>query len=184
MSDHLDLHSNQARVRWLEADVEADRWGSVAARKAVARTCQEVALRCQRVIARYASVDIPNDDRPNTSGSLDPDELHQVAIGDPDPTADLGTTTSYRPCGFKWVDETSPTLHLHWSCSRELGHPGQHLAGTGESVAAVHPAVATAGINQRRSMIAAAVQRIAEAQESKYGSDCASQSATALGSDR
>jgi hypothetical protein len=28
---------------------------------------------------------------------------------------------------------------LHWCCTRERGHPGQHLAGTGEVIAAVHP---------------------------------------------
>jgi hypothetical protein len=63
----------------------------------------------------------------------------QVAVGDPDPTADLGTAAQYRPCGFEWADETSPNLILSWSCTRELGHQGQHLAGTGERVAAVYP---------------------------------------------
>ena len=86
------------------------------------------------------SVNIPNDDGRNTSGSLDPDKLDHVAVGDPDPTADLGTAAQYRTCGFEWVDESSPTLRiLSWSCTRQLGHQGQHLAGTGECVAAVHP---------------------------------------------
>src|SRR5205814_4560554 len=44
--------------------------GSVAARAAVHRTCHEVTLRCQRVLARY---------RP------DEDKLKHVAVGDPDP---------------------------------------------------------------------------------------------------
>jgi hypothetical protein len=30
-------------------------------------------------------------------------------------------------------------LILPWACTRELDHQGQHLAGTGEWVAAVHP---------------------------------------------
>jgi hypothetical protein len=93
----------------------------------------------QRVIAMHASVNIPNDDGHNTGGSLDPDELDQVAVGDPDPTADLGTAAPYRPCQFEWVDETSSTLVLLWSCTRESGHQGQHVASTGERVAAVYP---------------------------------------------
>jgi hypothetical protein len=30
-------------------------------------------------------------------------------------------------------------MTLLWCCTRELGHQGQHIAGTGEHVAAVHP---------------------------------------------
>lgn len=74
-----------------------------------------------------------------SSGSLDQDELERVAVGDPDPTSDPGTTIGYRACRFTWTDETSPILILPWSCTRELAHPGQHIAGTGEKVAAVHP---------------------------------------------
>ncbi len=141
MSDHPGLHTcNQTRARCLEADIEVARWGSVAAREAVERTCQEVALRCQRVIAMYASVDIPDEDGHNRSGSLGQDELEHVAVGDPDPTADPGTANDgYWTCGFEWADETSQALSLPWSCTRERGHQGQHLAGTGEWVAAVHP---------------------------------------------
>lgn len=67
------------------------------------------------------------------------DELKDVAVGDPDPTSDAGTANRSRRCGFEWFDATSRTLVLRWSCTRELGHRGQHLAGTGEGVAAVHP---------------------------------------------
>lgn len=140
MSDHLGSHTdNQARARWPEADIEAARWGSGAAREAVERTCQAVALRCQRVIAMYASGDIPDEDGHNRSGSLGQDELGHVTVGEPDPTADPGTATGYRTCQFEWVDETSQTLSLSWFCTRERGHQGQHLAGTGAWVAAVHP---------------------------------------------
>jgi hypothetical protein len=62
MSDHPGLRTcNQGYARRLEANIEAVRWDSVAAQEAVERTCQEVALRCQRVIARYTSVDSPKE---------------------------------------------------------------------------------------------------------------------------
>ncbi len=77
--------------------------------------------------------------RQSRSGSLGRDELEHVAVGDPDPTSDPGTANGYRACRFEWADETSQTLILPWSCTRELGHQGQHIAGTGEWVAAVHP---------------------------------------------
>ena len=73
------------------------------------------------------------------NGNLGQDELRHVAVGDPDPTPDPGTANGYQTCRFEWTDETSPTLTLPWSCTRELGHQGQHLAGTGKRVAAVHP---------------------------------------------
>ena len=68
------------------------------------------------------------------------DELRHIIVGDPDPTADLSNNVSGHPinCRFEWPEETSQTLTLLWSCTRESGHPGQHLAGTGEWVAAVH----------------------------------------------
>lgn len=77
MSDHPSLRTcDRGHARWLEADIEAVQWGSVAAQEAVERTCQEVALRCQRVIAMYASVDIPDEDghnpRPRRSGPTTP----------------------------------------------------------------------------------------------------------------
>jgi len=72
------------------------------------------------------------------SKSSGQDELERITVGDPDPTSDSGTTNEYRTCGFEWADETSPTLILPWYCTRLLGHQGQHLAGTGERIAAVH----------------------------------------------
>jgi hypothetical protein len=77
--------------------------------------------------------------RQPSSGSLGQDELEHVAVGDPDPTSDTGAANGYRTCRFEWADETSQTLILPWSCTRERGHRGQHLAGTGEGVGAVHP---------------------------------------------
>jgi hypothetical protein len=75
-----------------------------------------------------------------SSGRLSQDELELIAVGDPDPTTDPGTAAhGYRKCRFEWADETSRTLTLPWSCTRQAGHEGQHLAGTGEQVAAVHP---------------------------------------------
>jgi hypothetical protein len=68
---------------------------------------------------------------------LGQDELERVAVGDPDPTSDPGTAKGYRTCRFEWVDEISRTMTLPWRCTRELGHQGQHIAGTGEYVAAV-----------------------------------------------
>jgi hypothetical protein len=77
------------------------------------------------------------------------DELSHIIVGDPDPTADLPSKTHGYPtdsrCGFEWADETSQNLTLLWSCTREPGHPGQHLAGTGEWVAAVHPNAESSG---------------------------------------
>jgi hypothetical protein len=69
------------------------------------------------------------------------DELRHIVVGDLDPTADLPSKVSGHPinCGFEWADETSQSLTLLWSCTRAPGHLGQHLAGTGEWVAAVHP---------------------------------------------
>jgi hypothetical protein len=62
VSDHPGLHTcNQEHARWRAANIEAVRWDSVAAQQAVERTCQEVSLRCQRVIARYVSVDISEE---------------------------------------------------------------------------------------------------------------------------
>jgi hypothetical protein len=76
------------------------------------------------------------------NGNCDQNGLERIAVGDPDPTADPGGTAYMSPtCGFEWTDESSKTLILPWTwtCTRRLGHQGQHLAGTGEWVAAVHP---------------------------------------------
>lgn len=67
------------------------------------------------------------------------DELEHTAVGDPDPTSEASTAQRSRRCGFEWLDASSQPLVLRWSCTRELGHRGQHLAGTGQDVAAVHP---------------------------------------------
>lgn len=40
--------------------------------------------------------------------------------------------------GSSGLKHTSRRLILPWFCTRELDHQGQHLAGTGEWVAAVH----------------------------------------------
>ena len=93
---------------------------SFAARAAVHRTCNAVTLRCQRVLARY---------RPSQ------DEFEHIAVGDPDP----GPVHRDQICGFDWEDEISPCFVLLWRCTREQGHHGQHVAGTGERVAAVTP---------------------------------------------
>ena len=73
------------------------------------------------------------------NGSLGQDELENIAVDDPDPTSDAGTANRSGACRFEWLDVSSPTLILSWSCTRELGHHGKHLAGTGQGVAAVHP---------------------------------------------
>jgi hypothetical protein len=66
------------------------------------------------------------------------DPLEHIIVGSPDPTSDLYRDKGYRKCGFEWFDDTCLTLVLRWQCTRESGHPGQHLAGTGHRVAAVH----------------------------------------------
>jgi hypothetical protein len=68
---------------------------------------------------------------------LGQDELELVAVGDRDPTSDPGTVAGYRECRFEWAEKVSPSATLPWCCTRELGHQGQHIAGTGEYVAAV-----------------------------------------------
>jgi hypothetical protein len=46
-------------------------------------------------------------------------------------------------CRFEWDEDISQTVTLHWCCTRQLGHQGQHIAGTGECVAAVQDPVST-----------------------------------------
>jgi hypothetical protein len=76
--------------------------------------------------------------RPPRSGRrASQDELEHIAVGDPDPTSHPDTVSSYRMCRFEWADVISHALILLWCCTRELGHQCQHLAGTGEWVAAV-----------------------------------------------
>ena len=119
-------------------NAEAIPWNSPVARAAVTRTCYEVARRCQQVLAKHAPVEVEETRLPRI-GSLDRDELRHVAVGDPDPTAVASMIDGYCACRFQWTDEISRTLVLAWSCTRRPGHPGQHLAGTGQWVAAVHP---------------------------------------------
>ena len=64
------------------------------------------------------------------------DEPQRVAVGDPDPTLDAGMADGSGTCRFEW-EEITGTLILLWCCTRELGHQDQHIAGTGEYVAAV-----------------------------------------------
>jgi hypothetical protein len=40
-------------------------------------------------------------------------------------------------CQFEWVEKASPTVAQLWCCTRELGHQGQYIAGTGEYVTTV-----------------------------------------------
>ena len=120
MNDHPFVHpGDQTRMRRPQAPSLVARWGFFAALAAVRRACQDVTLRRQRVLARYS----PGEDK-----------LKHIAVGDPDP----GPTHDCRACGFEW-DEISTGLVLLWRCTRLQGHHGQHLAGTGERVAAVHP---------------------------------------------
>lgn len=122
MNDYPFMHtSDQTRVRRPQAPSLVARWRSVAALAAVRGACHDVTLRCQRVLTRYSSGE---------------DQLKHIAVGDPDPSPAPGY---YRACGFEWADEISTGWVLLWSCTRLQEHPGQHLAGTGERVAAVHP---------------------------------------------
>lgn len=73
-------------------------WASDAAREAVARTCQEVARWCQRVIARHASA--AGGGGYGEPRDLDRDDLAHVTVGDLNPTAP-NTMDGYRACDFK-----------------------------------------------------------------------------------
>ena len=68
---------------------------------------------------------------------LSQSQLEDVTVGDADPTCPRDGADGHRMCRFEWVDEASPTFRLLWTCTREWGHPGRHIAGTGEQVAAV-----------------------------------------------
>ena len=121
MNDRLLMHTgDQVHLRRSAAPRLAVGWGSFAAQAAVRRTCREVTLRCHRALARH---------RPGE------DKLKYIVVGDPDP----GPAHGCRACGFEWEDEISTGFVLLWRCTRLQGHHGQHLAGTGERIAAVHP---------------------------------------------
>jgi hypothetical protein len=154
LSDHPSFPDlSLPRARELEAVPVVTQWSAIAARYVVKRTFQEVAWWCQRVIDRYPYVGVLNGDGNKfriraawpvgaavapRRGSAVQDELAHVAVGDRDPSGTFVPVDGYRTCGFEWADDTSPTLILVWSCTREEGHQGQHLAGTGEWVVAVH----------------------------------------------
>jgi hypothetical protein len=59
---------DQVNSRWLAANGEAIRWDSVAAREAIARVCQQAALQCQGVVARYASGRVREEGECNRPG--------------------------------------------------------------------------------------------------------------------
>jgi hypothetical protein len=67
-------------------------------------------------------------------------QLEDVAVGDADPTYRRSGADGHRMCGFEWADDASPTFRLLWTCTREWEHPGRHIAGTGDRVAAVREA--------------------------------------------
>jgi hypothetical protein len=75
--------------------------------------------------------------RPSPSAKPSQDPLQDITVGDTDPTWHYDEVNKPRLCRFEWTDETSPTLPLLWTCTRERRHPGRHIAGTGEQVAAV-----------------------------------------------
>jgi hypothetical protein len=79
--------------------------------------------------------------RPPRNTSPGQDWLGQVVVGDPDPTSDPRAGKGDLTCQFAWDRDVSSTLVLSWCCTRKWGHSGQHLAGTGEWVAAVHSPV-------------------------------------------
>jgi hypothetical protein len=153
MSDHPGSPASYlTRARELKAVLMMAQWSSVAGRDAVKRAFQEGARRCHRVTDMYSYVGVLKGDGNNLktrtagpvgasvaprSGSAVRDELEHVAVGDRDPSR-IFVVDEYRICGFEWADDTSPTLILLWSCTRQGGHLGQHLAGTGEWVVAVH----------------------------------------------
>jgi hypothetical protein len=66
------------------------------------------------------------------------DPLGHIIVGSPDLTPGFDKGNDYRECGFVWFDDICLTLVLRWQCTRNSGHPGQHLAGTGHWVAAVY----------------------------------------------
>lgn len=70
-------------------------------------------------------------------GKLGRDELEHITVGDPDPTSQPPTAYQCPMCQFQWIDEKAQVFILLWTCTRQLGHQGQHIAGTGEWVAAV-----------------------------------------------
>jgi hypothetical protein len=87
------------------------------------------------------------------SNKLAPHQLDHIAVGNPDRTSQGGADHGRQMCRFEWSDELSPTFIVPWVYTREHGHCDQHVAGTGEWVAAVQGAKVgdkgTAGIDGR-----------------------------------
>ena len=77
--------------------------------------------------------------RQPSGGSLCQDVLEGAAAGALDFVSDPDTADGRGNCQFVWVEEISQTLSVPWCCTRKLGHQGQHLASTGQWIAAVHP---------------------------------------------
>jgi hypothetical protein len=118
------LHAAQ----WITPASGTTQWNSKAAYEAVARTCHEITLRCQKLIAMHTEPRRPG------AANRSHDGPEHARVGDSDPTA----THQYPTCGFEWIDD-GDALTLHWSCTRRFAHHGRHLAGTGQWVVAVHP---------------------------------------------
>ncbi|MGH3917465.1 MAG: hypothetical protein ACRDSG_00200 [Pseudonocardiaceae bacterium] len=84
---HPALHTcDEAHAGQSEGGSETVRWGSVAAQEAVERICQEVALRCQRIIDMYSSASTPDEDGhhrpdPRSSGPTMP-QLAETLVAD------------------------------------------------------------------------------------------------------
>ncbi len=130
MMDHPGFDFSRD-TRQLDTSVTAIRWDSDAAWGSVARTCHEITLRCQDVIAAHAPTAF--SDQHSQRDTTSHDALEHAKVGDPDP----GTVNECRACRFEWAGETG-NLTL-WFCTRPLGHPGQHIASTGQWIVAVHP---------------------------------------------
>jgi hypothetical protein len=79
--------------------------------------------------------------RQSQRGKPGQDKREHAAVDDPDPASHRSADKGHQMCRFEWADETSPTLVLRWICTRQRGHHGQHIAGTGEwtPTPATHP---------------------------------------------
>jgi hypothetical protein len=73
----------------------------------------------------------------SSRAKLSRNQLKDFTVGDADLTCPRGGADGHRMCRFEWVDEISSTFRLLWTCTREWGHLGRHIAGTGDGVAAV-----------------------------------------------
>lgn len=74
-----------------------------------------------------------NENTPPTTALVPTDPMAVVRPGDPDPFfGRIGT------CGFQWFDRLDrPGIDHPWSCHRDTGHHGRHIAtAPGSHVAA------------------------------------------------